>query len=143
MTPIIGDAIEGLFKNTLGNVVGGLVDKYLPSSMSEADKAAARQAEISLAMEQYRVAIADVQGARALAAKESDAAPAWTKALTVTHRPVWSFVMLGIFGWTVVAPYFSFPIIPLTDIHKEIMQTVIIFYFGGRSIEKIASMKWG
>ncbi|MBI5887072.1 MAG: hypothetical protein HZB85_10915 [Deltaproteobacteria bacterium] len=143
MTPVIGDAIEGVLKNTLGKAIDGFIGKYLPPSMTEEKKAEIRQAELSLAMEQYKLAIADVQGGRELAAKESDGAPAWTKALTVTHRPAWSFAMLGIFGWTVVAPYFSFPVISLTEVHKDIMQTVIIFYFGGRSIEKVAGMRWG
>ena len=78
----------------------------------------------------------DIRSARELAAKESEGAPGWTKILTVTHRPIWSFLILAMFGWTVMAPYFAFPVIPLTEIHKDIMQTVIIFYFGGRSIEK-------
>jgi len=56
--------------------------------------------------------------------------------LTVTHRPAWSLLTLGIFAWTVLAPYLGFPNIPLTETHKAIMQTVIIFYFGGRSVEK-------
>ena len=44
-----------------------------------------------LALEEYKTAIADVQTARELAGKESEGAPGWTKVLTVTHRPVWSF----------------------------------------------------
>lgn len=39
MTPIIGDLIESTLRNTAGKVVGALVDKYLPPSMSEAEKA--------------------------------------------------------------------------------------------------------
>lgn len=142
-TPIVGDAIEGVLKNTIGKVFGGLVDKYLPASMTEEKKAEFRIEAERLALEEYKARVADAQGARELAAKESDGAPGWTKVLTVTHRPLWSFAVLGIFGWTVIAPYFRFPIIPLTGVHKEIIQTVIIFYFGGRSIEKIADMKWG
>lgn len=80
--------------------------------------------------------MADVESARELAMKESEGSPKWTKVLTVTHRPIWSFVMLSIFCFTIVAPVFGLPQIPLTDIHKDIMQTVIIFYFGGRSIQK-------
>lgn len=116
-----------------------IADKYLPSSMSEKDKFDARLEIQKIALEEYKTTIADVQGARELAGKESDGAPGWTKVLTVTHRPVWSFAMLGIFGWTVVAPYFGWPVIPLTEIHKDILQTVIIFYFGGRSVEKVAT----
>ncbi len=45
--------------------------------------------------------------------------------------------------WTILAPYVGYPQIPLGEIHKDIMQTVIIFYFGGRSIEKAAGVVWG
>jgi hypothetical protein len=60
----------------------------------------------------------------------------------VTHRPVWSFVMLVIFCWTILAPYFNYPLIELSTVHKDIMQTVIIFYFGGRTVEKAAGVVW-
>jgi len=139
MTPLIGDLIQ----STVGKVVGKLTDKYLPASMSEQEKAAFKLEAERLSIEEYKTAIADVQGARELAAKESEGGPSWTKVLTVTHRPAWSFIMLGIFGWTILAPYAGYPLIPLTDIHKDIMQTVIIFYFGGRSVEKAAQVVWG
>ncbi|MBI5588466.1 MAG: hypothetical protein HY889_08905 [Deltaproteobacteria bacterium] len=138
-TPLFGDLIE----STVGKIVDKITDKYLPPSMSEKEKAEHKLEARKLALDEYKTAIADVQGARELAGKESEGAPGWTKVLTVTHRPVWSFVMLGIFVWTVLAPYIGFPGIPLTQIHKEIMQTVIIFYFGGRSVEKAAETVWG
>ena len=136
MIPVVGDAIESVVKNTVGNVVNGLIGRFLPKSMTEAEKAEFAQNARELAIEETNAASADIQSARELAAKESEGAPGWTKVLTVTHRPVWSFLILGMFGWTVIAPYFGFPNIALTDIHKDIMQTVIIFYFGGRSVEK-------
>lgn len=117
-----------------------VADKYLPPSMSEKEKFEARLEIQKAAIEEYKTAIADVQGARTLAGKESDGAPGWTKVLTVTHRPMWSFLMLGIFCWTVLAPYLGFPQIPLTETHKDIMMVVITFYFGGRSVEKIFSI---
>lgn len=120
-----------------------VADKYLPPSMSEKEKFEARLEIQKAAIEEYKTAIADVQGARGLAAKESEGAPGWTRVLTITHRPAWSFAMLGIFGWTVIAPYFGWPVIPLTEIHKDVMQTVIIFYFGGRSVEKTARIITG
>lgn len=138
-TPVIGDIIQ----NTIGKVVDKLTDKYLPPTMSDKEKAEAKLEAGKLAIEEYRTAIAGVQGARELAGKESEGAPGWTKALTVTHRPAWSFIMLGVFTWTILAPYLGFPQIPLTEIHKSIMQTVIIFYFGGRSVEKTAGVVWG
>ncbi|TAN59693.1 hypothetical protein EPN18_09980 [bacterium] len=139
MTPVIGDILE----STVGKVVGRLADKFFPSSMSEKEKADFQNEAGKLMMEEYKAALGDIHGARELAGKENDAAPVWTKVLTVTHRPIWSFIMLAVFIWTIIAPYLKFPLIPLTDIHKEIMQTVIIFYFGGRSIEKITDSVWG
>ncbi len=139
MTPIVGD----LIKNTVGRVVDGLVDRYLPASMSEEERAKLRMDAQRLAMEEFNAAMADVQDARTLAVKESEGAPPWTKVLTVTHRPAWSFLMLALFSWTVLAPYFGYPQMMLTDVHRDIMQTVIIFYFGGRSIEKTVGTVWG
>lgn len=117
-------------------LAGKLADRFLPSTMGEAEKHAARMEMEKLALEEYKTAIADVQGARELAQKDAEGAPGWSKALAATHRPAWSFTMLGIFLWTVVAPYLNYPTIELSSIHKDIMQTVIIFYFGGRSVEK-------
>lgn len=136
MIPIVGDAIESVVKNTVGNVVEGLIGRFLPKSMTDTEKEEFRQNARQLAIDETNAASKDIQDARKLAAKESEGAPGWTKVLTVTHRPIWSFLILGMFGWTVVAPYLGFPVIALTEIHKDIMQTVIIFYFGGRSIEK-------
>lgn len=138
-TPLIGDLIE----STVGKVVDRVTDKYLPSSMSEKERMELKLEARRLAVDEYRSAADGLRGARELAAKESEGSPGWTKVLTVTHRPVWSFVMLGVFVWTVLAPYIGFPGIPLTGMHKEVMQTVIIFYFGGRSVEKAAQTVWG
>ncbi len=136
MTPIVGDLIE----STVGRVVGRLADRYLPASMSEAEKAEFRLKARDMAMEEAKAATADVQNARALAMKEGEGAPAWANVLKVTHRPLWSFIMLIVFSWTILAPYLGYPQIPLTDVHRSIMQTVIIFYFGGRSVEKSINM---
>lgn len=136
MTPIIGDLIT----NTVGKVVGKLADKYLPSTMGEVERAEFQKEAQRLAVEEYKIAAGDAASARELAGKESDGAPGWTKILTVTHRPAWSFLVLGIFAWTIAAPYLGWPVIPLSDVHKEVMIVVITFYFGGRSLEKIVSM---
>lgn len=139
MTPIVGDIIQ----STVGKVVDKLAGRYLPATMDEKDKANFRLEAEKLAIEEYKTAIQDTQTARELAGKESEGAPGWTKLLTVTHRPAWSFVILGLFCWTVIAPYLGWQTIPMTEVHKDIMQTVIIFYFGGRSIEKTAQIMKG
>ncbi|MFQ5466349.1 MAG: hypothetical protein ACE5EI_10510 [Thermodesulfobacteriota bacterium] len=139
MTPVIGDIIE----SSIGKVVDRLVGRFLPEAMSEAEREKAILEARKIGMEEAKLVTADVDSARKLAAKESEGAPAWTKVLTVTHRPLWSFIMLGIFAWTVLAPYLGFAVIPLTEIHRDVMQTVIVFYFGGRSIEKAVSVVKG
>ncbi len=138
-TPIIGDLLE----STIGKVVGRLTDKFLPATMTEVEKGNFQVEARRLAMEEYSIAIKDVDSARELAGKESEGAPGWTKVLTVTHRPIWSFIILALFSWTILAPYMGFPAIELTTVHKDIMQTVIIFYFGGRSIEKTVGLVKG
>lgn len=140
MTPVVGDIIQ----STVGNVVNRLVGKFLPESMSEEERENLKLEARRLSMEEYKTAIADVQGARKLASDEAIGAPGWAKVLTVTHRPVWSFLILGLFAWTVLAPYFGFEQMVLSEIHKDIMQTVIVFYFGGRTVEKAtASLRSG
>jgi hypothetical protein len=46
------------------------------------------------------------------------------------------------FVWAIFAPYAGYPQISLSEIHKDIIQTVVIFYFAGRSIEKVAALVW-
>lgn len=135
MTPVVGDILE----STVGKVVERLADRFLPASMNEREREEFKIEAARLAKEEYETAVRDVQGARELAAKEASGSPPWTRALAATHRPAWSLLTLAIFAWTVAAPYAGFGVVPLTEIHKEVMQTVIIFYFGGRSIEKAVS----
>lgn len=134
----LGEMVTG----TVGKVIGALTDKYLPASMTEKEKADFRMEAAKLAQAEADRAIADVRGARELAMKESEGAPGWTKILTVTHRPIWALVVLAIFTWTILAPYLGYPNIPLSEVHKDVMMTVIVFYFGGRSVEKTAKMIW-
>jgi len=135
--------IQSTLANTAGRVVNAVVGKYLPATMSEQDKADMALEIRKLSNEEAETATADVASARELAMKESEDAPPWANVLKVTHRPLWSFVMLAIFSWTILAPYLGYPQIPLTEVHKSIMQTVIIFYFGGRSVEKAVAIGKG
>ena len=134
-----GDIIQ----NTVGKVVDRLADKFSPSPVSDEDKLKLRLEAEMLALKEYKIAIADAKGAHEIAGEEVYAAPRWTRALSATHRPMWSLLTLGIFTWTIFAPHVGYPQVLLSDIHKEIIQTVVIFYFAGRSIEKVAALVWG
>lgn len=140
MIPVVGEVIE----STVGKVVERLTDRWLPPDMSEQEKATLSLEAKRLAAQEWKTAAAELEGARTLAAEESREAPAWSRALAATHRPAWSFATLGFFSWTILAPYIGFVQMPLTELHKDVMQTVIIFYFGGRSIEKaVATVRGG
>lgn len=136
-TPLIGELLE----STIGKVVDRLADRFIPSSMGEKEREELKNEARRIAVEEYKAAVDDSRSARELAAKEVwTTAPYWTKVLTVTHRPAWSYAVLALFAWTILAPYSGFKELALTEAHGEIMQTVIIFYFGGRSLEKTASI---
>lgn len=135
--PVIGDALEA----AVGRVVDRLVDRFIPSSLGEKEREELRNEARRLAVEEMKAAGAETQGARALAEKEAWAdAPYWTRVLTVTHRPAWSYAVLALFAWTIIAPCLGLGELALTEAHGEIMKTVIIFYFGGRSLEKTAGI---
>lgn len=136
-TPIIGDLLE----SAVGKVVDRLADRFIPSTLGEKEREELKNEARRIAAEEYRAAAEDSKSARELAAKEAIlAAPVWTAVLTVTHRPAWSFAVLALFAWTILAPYLGFEGLALTEAHSEIMKTVIIFYFGGRSLEKTAEI---
>lgn len=79
----------------------------------------------------------DRASARALATSELKNGTAFTGFLAALHRPLWSIVCLAIYTWAMISPSFGMPEIVFTGLHKDVMMTVIFFYFGGRSIEKI------
>jgi len=112
-----------------------------PEKMSEGERAqmeAALTAELLKAdWSRFEAEVQDRIDARGLAKAELDKGNAFTTILAATHRPIWSFCILGLFAWTLLAKPLGFPDVPLSDVHKDIMQTVIIFYFGGRSVEKV------
>lgn len=138
-TPIITDILD----STVGKVVDRLTDRFLPSTFGEKEREELKIEARRVAAEELKAASEDSKSARDLAVKEAwPQAPSWTRVLTVTHRPVWSYAALALFIWTVLAPYLGSGEFELSEVHSEIMKTVIIFYFGGRSLEKTAETVW-
>ncbi|MCK5237038.1 MAG: hypothetical protein KAR06_08640 [Deltaproteobacteria bacterium] len=135
MTPIVGD----LLKNTVGKVVDKLLIKYLPSDLDEKEKTELKIYAQELALDELKTTVGDVQNARILAQTDSQSTAAWTKVLSAVHRPAWSVATLMLFLWSAIAPQVGMEGIKLNTVHQEIIQTVIIFYFGGRSVEKAIS----
>lgn len=136
-TPVISDLLE----STVGKVVDRLADRFLPSQLGEKEREELKVEARRIAADELKTASEDSKSARALATAEAwPQAPSWTRVLTVTHRPAWSYAALTLFVWTVLAPYIGAGEFSLSEVHSEIMKTVIIFYFGGRSIEKTAEL---
>ena len=138
MTDPAGDIIQ----NVVGNVADRLADKFFPSSVSDEDRLKLRLEAEMLALMEYKTAVAGVKRAHEITGKDGGGVPSWIRALTLIHGSIWSLLMLGVFAWTVFAPYAGYPRISLNEIHKDVIQAVVIFYFAGRSIEKVAALVW-
>lgn len=126
----------------LSSLISDVIRRVLPAEkMSEAERlrleAELQRAIIQADWQRLEKEIEDRVSARELAKAELGRGNALTNILAATHRPLWSFMMLGIFIWTLISPQLSLPTITLSEVHKDIMMTVIVFYFGGRSAEKI------
>lgn len=127
MTPIVGD----LIKNTVGKVVGKLVDHYLPESMSESEKA-----KFKLKAEELSIAAGDEAAKDVTSRHRYDMqSDSW---LSKNIRPMvliylvmaWSALAVAGIGHT-VPPEFI-------EMLKDMLKAVFAFYFIGRSFEKSA-----
>jgi len=133
-----------LLLGPITNLVTDVVKRVLPpEKMSEEER---RKLEVEaslevrkLMMDKYKLEIEDIVSARKLAEAELSRGSAFTNVLAAVHRPLWSIVTLLLFSWTLLSTQIGLPEIHLTELHKDIMQTVIVFYFGGRSVEKVVS----
>jgi len=125
----------------LTKIAGSVIDRVIPDKLSpkERDKIEAelKKEILQTNWKVYTTEVQDRDSARQLGQKELEKGNAVTNILAALHRPLWSLVCLALFVWTVLSPQFGMPTIELTEIHKGIMQSVIIFYFGGRSVEKV------
>jgi hypothetical protein len=125
-TPIIGDLIE----NTIGKGVDALIGKFLPKSMSEADKTEARKGILELAVTAVETQEKNLTD-RHKFDMQSDS---W---LSKNIRPTvlvylivaWSVLAIGSVKYTVDVIYIQ--------LLSDMLTGAFAFYFGGRSAEKI------
>src|SRR5216683_5748755 len=79
----------------------------------------------------------DRADARALAKADIAAGNWFTNVLSATVRPFFGYVVMAAFFTSMVTPLIhGMPTLVITDIQKEIMLSVIYFFFGGRTVEK-------
>lgn len=88
MTPIVGDFIEGLLKNTAGKVVGRVMDKFLPPTMTEAEKTAATQEAQRLVLQEIEAERDTIASVNKTMQEEAKSDNRWTSG----WRPYWGFI---------------------------------------------------
>ena len=120
----------------LGKILPDVVARVLPpEKISEADSAKL-QAELTnqiMAQDWQQIAAeyADRNSARNLAAQEIAKGNALTASLAALVRPAWGFGALALVAWNVLGAH------QIDTGLQSIVNTVLMFYFGGRVIEKV------
>ena len=126
----------------LFSVVDSVVKRLLPAEkMSEADQAKLTQelqlelmkADWSAVEKEY----ADRADARALAKADMEHGNAFTSLLAASVRPIWGLSSLVVVAYPYLAGALEWPSVTIDDNTKTIIQTVIVFYFGGRTLERV------
>jgi hypothetical protein len=128
-TPVISDLIE----NTVGKGVDALINKFLPKSMSEAEKSDARQSFIGLITQVLQASEQNITD-RHKFDMQSDS---W---LSKNIRPfvlIWLIVSFNVFALLSIDK----PIAPdYITLLSDMLKVAFGFYFGGRTVEKITKI---
>ena len=88
MTPVIGDLIESTLKNTAGKVVGRIMDKFLPPTMTEAEKAQATLEAQEMVLREVEAERATIESVNETMQAEAKSTNWWTSG----WRPYWGFI---------------------------------------------------
>lgn len=122
----------------LSNLLPDVLRRVLPERISEAEQAQlAQQLQVELLKQDWQgieLEFKDRDSARGLAAQEIAKGNAWTSAAAAMVRPLWGIGCFVLVAYSVLASYEIKPVL------QSIIETVLMFYFGGRVIEKIAPM---
>ncbi len=146
----IGGAIEGVGK--VADVVGGVLDRFWPKKMTEAEKAQVTKELKRVLIEEKAQEITDVINARAMAMKEAENAPYSVRLIRGLFRPYAGYLVVTIWASTVAVRFyaavkswaalgFSATRTPdlaglLTGWDFGVIMLVLGFFFGTRSFEK-------
>ena len=132
MTPVIGDIIQ----QTVGRVVGKLLDHYLPKTMSEEEREAIRLKAVELAAAETDRAAREVT----LRHRYDMRSDSW---LSKNVRPATLiYLMLAWTGFTVAGTVYTIPP-DFVAMLSGMLKAVFGFYFIGRSFEKGAALVLG
>ena len=125
-----------LFSMLLGKVLPDVVKRVLPPEKMSQEDSAKLQQELALTLmaqdwKSIEAEYSDRASARWLAAQEVAKSPPWAAAASAIVHPVWG---LGAFALVVYSLLNNMDIKPAL---QSIIETVIMFYFGGRVVEKV------
>lgn len=127
--PVIGAILEKAV-----SVVDKLVpDKDLAAKLKHDMEVELLKQDWQNSLKEYE----DRADARKLAAVDIAGGNAWTGILSATVRPVWGYIALVVVAYPYLGGALGWDAVILDDATKDIVQTVIMFYFGGRTIEKV------
>jgi len=126
----------------VANLIDSAIKRWGPAEkMSEKDKAELAQImQLEILKQDWSSVEKEYQDradARALAAKDVEKGNAFTGILAATVRPIWGFASLVVVAYPYAAAPMGLPSVTIDESTKSIIQTVIMFYFGGRTIEKV------
>lgn len=126
------------FLGPIFDLIGKGLDKFVPDANQKEQIKAQLQSEL-MKMDWAAVEreFQDRADARALAKVDSAGGNWFTAILSATVRPVWGYCSLVVVAYPYLAGALHLPAVTIDDATKDIVQTVIIFYFGGRTLERI------
>lgn len=134
---------------TVADLASNVIKRIFPEKMSESEAAQLKtQITLELMKEDWGKVEKEYQDradARALAKADVDKGNWFTNVLAATVRPVFGYVVMAAFFASLVPAFVpgGANFIVITDIQKEVMLSVIYFYFGGRTVEKGLSIWMG
>jgi holin (3TMs family) len=132
--------------SSVSDLLGGVIKRIWPEKAAEIDKLKLQAATAEfIATQEGQAALnefADRASARTLAAADVAKGNWFTNVLAATVRPFFGYVVMGAFiaSWVPALIPGGQNFVEITDIQKEIMLTVIYFFFGGRTLEKGMAM---
>lgn len=126
----------------LSSILPDVIRRVLPAEkISEADRATLEQQITLELMKQnwngIEAEFRDRDSARQLAAAEIAKGNALTSFLAAVVRPLWGIGAFVLVAWSVYAGA------DIPEPLQSIIQTVLMFYFGGRVIEKVTPLLAG
>lgn len=128
--------IQNLILPFITGLLPDILKRVLPEKISDMDKAMIER-ELTLELlkadwQKIEAEYADRNSARDLAKADIAVGNAFTGALAAIVRPLWGVGAFCIVVYAVVSDY------PISAPLQAIIETLLVFYFGGRVVEKVA-----